>query len=105
MPGRIDLTTASLPQTLATPITGASMPSFGTATSGNFGSVLQSAMSSIEDASANAQQAASKFLAGDAIDIHTVALASQRADLSMELFQQVRNKVVSAYQEIMRSQL
>ena len=35
-------------------------------------------------------------------DIHNVALASQRAELSMELFQQVRNKFVQAYQEIMK---
>jgi flagellar hook-basal body complex protein FliE len=31
-----------------------------------------------------------------------VALAAQRADLSFEMFQQVRNKFVQAYQEIMK---
>ncbi len=35
-------------------------------------------------------------------DVHTVALATQQAELSLELFQQVRNKFVSAYQEIMK---
>jgi flagellar hook-basal body complex protein FliE len=32
-------------------------------------------------------------------------MTSQRADLAMELFLQVRNKVVSAYQEVMRMQV
>ena len=32
-------------------------------------------------------------------------LATQRAELAFELFMQVRNKVVSAYQEVMRMQL
>jgi flagellar hook-basal body complex protein FliE len=34
-----------------------------------------------------------------------VVLAGQRADVAFELFLGVRNKVVSAYQEIMRMQL
>ena len=34
-----------------------------------------------------------------------VALAAQRASLEFELFLQVRNKVTSAYQEIMRMQV
>ncbi len=38
-------------------------------------------------------------------DVHTAVLATQRADLSFELFMQVRNKVVSAYQELMRMQV
>jgi flagellar hook-basal body complex protein FliE len=34
-----------------------------------------------------------------------VALATQRADLVFDLGLQVRNKIVSAYQEVMRMQL
>ena len=32
-------------------------------------------------------------------------MTTQRADLAMELFLQVRNKVVQAYQEVMRMQV
>ena len=46
-----------------------------------------------------------KFLSGDGEDLHTVALATQEADLAFEMFQQVRNKVVNAYQEIMKMQM
>ena len=35
-------------------------------------------------------------------DVANVALATQKAQLSLDLFQQVRNKFVSAYQEIMK---
>ena len=34
-----------------------------------------------------------------------MVVATQKADLAFELFLQVRNKVVSAYQEIMRMQI
>ena len=50
----------------------------------------------------SAKSAAMDLLAGGKGDVHTVALATQRAELSLELFQQVRNKFVSAYQEIMK---
>ena len=49
-----------------------------------------------------AQSAAMNFLANGQGDVHTVALAAQRAELSLEMFQQVRNKFVSAYQEVMK---
>ena len=44
----------------------------------------------------------SQLLLNGTGDVHTVALAAQNAELSLELFQQVRNKFVSAYQEIMK---
>ena len=37
--------------------------------------------------------------------ILTTILASQRADLEFQMFMQVRNKIVSAYQEVMKMQL
>ena len=46
-----------------------------------------------------------RFLNGEGEEIHKVALASQQADLSFQLFLQMRNKVVSAYQEVMRMQV
>jgi len=37
--------------------------------------------------------------------LHDTVLATQQAELAFELFMQARNKVVSAYQEIMRMQM
>lgn len=87
------LTTSSLP-----------IPSSSNGPNG-FAAAIESAISAVESTSTQANQSVQQFLAGDSIDIHSVALAGQRAEVSMELFQQVRNKLVSAYQEIMRSQV
>jgi flagellar hook-basal body complex protein FliE len=74
----------------------------GAAASGGFADAIASAIGQVETAQATAKSAANDLLLGGKGDIHSVALASQRAALSVELFQQVRNKFVSAYQEIMR---
>ncbi len=75
----------------------------GSATSGlSFADVFKSAVNQVEGAQQTASSAAADLLAGGKGDVHSVALASQRAELSLELFQQVRNKFVSAYQEIMK---
>ena len=74
-----------------------------TAKSGpGFADALGAAIHQVEGAQAAAQSAVMGFLNSGQGDIHTIALASQRAELAVELFQQVRNKFVSAYQEIMK---
>jgi flagellar hook-basal body complex protein FliE len=68
----------------------------------NFADAFGSAINQVETSQQAAKSAATDLLAGGKGDVHSVALASQRAELSLELFQQVRNKFVSAYQEIMK---
>jgi len=51
-----------------------------------------------QTASASVEQ----FLSGEGGELHSVVLATQRAELSFDLMLQMRNKIVSAYQEIMR---
>jgi flagellar hook-basal body complex protein FliE len=81
---------------LATTATG------GGSASGGFADAVGSAIGNVEVAQSQAESAASQLLINGTGDVHTVALAAQSAELSMELFQQVRNKFVSAYQEIMK---
>lgn len=45
------------------------------------------------------------LLTGEVEDLHEVMIAMQKADLAFQLTMQVRNKVVEAYQEIMRMQI
>jgi flagellar hook-basal body complex protein FliE len=71
-------------------------------TGGTFADALGAAVSQVETAQSSAATAISDLLIGGKGDVHNVALAAQRASLSLELFQQVRNKFVSAYQEIMK---
>ena len=72
---------------------------------GAFQSMLEGMIGNVEQSQTQAQQAAQNFLGGGDEELHSVALAAQRADLQFNLFLQVRNKAVSAYQEIMRMQV
>ena len=87
-----------------------SMPDVGQVKStdpsaGGFQSVLEGIIGHVERSQTQAQQATENFLTGGNEELHSVALAAQRASLEFELFLQVRNKVTSAYQEIMRMQV
>jgi flagellar hook-basal body complex protein FliE len=73
--------------------------------SGSFQSVLESSISNLQSLQNNAGAAAQKFMSGENEELHTVALAGQQAELAFELGLQVRNKIVSAYQEVMKMQL
>jgi len=70
-----------------------------------FGSVLADAIGRVDQFQKNADSSIGKFLSGQDEEVHKVALATQQASISFELFLQVRNKVVSAYQEVMRMQM
>ena len=75
------------------------------APSGDFRGVLEGAIQKVEQTGNAATKAVEGFLSGDGQELHSAILAVQRADLAFELGLQVRNKVVSAYQEIMRLQM
>jgi len=76
-----------------------------TATPGGFQSVLEGLVGGVEKSQAQAQQTVNSFLTGGNEELHSVALAAQRSSLEFDLFMQVRNKVVLAYQEVMRMQV
>jgi len=72
---------------------------------GDFRSLLAGAIQRVENYQTDASQSVDRYLSGEGEDLHTAALATQRAELTLDLFLQTRNKVVSAYQEIMRMQM
>jgi flagellar hook-basal body complex protein FliE len=72
---------------------------------GEFGGLLRDTVARVEGLRAGSGEAISRMLAGEGAELHQVALAVQQAELSFELFLQVRNKVVQAYQEVMRMQV
>ena len=71
----------------------------------DFQSLLADAIGGVERLRGDAGKTVERFLAGDGGEVHTVALATQRAELAFETFLQVRNKVVSAYQAVMQMQV
>jgi flagellar hook-basal body complex protein FliE len=88
-----------LPPSPAAPAGGASTGGTG------FQQVFADAVQSVQSAGQAASTSVEQFLSGEGGELHTTILATQRAELSFDLFLQMRNKVVSAYQEIMKMQM
>ena len=81
--------------------TGASRSAGGAA---GFGDVLRQLMASVNATSQEANAAVSGMVDGTT-DVHEALIALQRADLSLQLTVQIRNKIVQAYQDVMRMQV
>jgi flagellar hook-basal body complex protein FliE len=78
----------------------------GAASGGSaFQSVLTDAITKVQGFQDNATNSVNKFLSGEGEELHTVALATQQADMSFQLFMQVRNKIVTAYNQVMQMQV
>jgi flagellar hook-basal body complex protein FliE len=69
-----------------------------------FLNVLHSAMDDMQQLQGQAENKVAGMLAGNGVDVHSAMIAVEKADLSFQLMMQVRNKIVSAYQEISRMQ-
>lgn len=80
-------------------------PAGTSAGSGEFGAILEAAVARVESSGAAASRSMEQFISGESTDLHSVALATQKASLDFEMLLQVRNKAVQAYQEVMRLQL
>jgi flagellar hook-basal body complex protein FliE len=89
------------------PVALPSIPSLGSTSGsgGAFQNVLSEAMGRVEQFQQNSQSSIDKFLSGEDEEVHKVALATQQTELAFDLFLQVRNKVISAYQEVMKMQI
>lgn len=86
------------------PIASPSVPS--NADSGAvFQTVFHDAVNTVENFQSQAGKAITNLLSGANEDVHTPVIAAQEANLSFQLFMQVRNKVMSAYQTLMGMQL
>lgn len=72
---------------------------------GAFQKVLSGAVQQVEDIRVSADKKVQNFLSGEGEELHNVVLETQKAEMSLELFQQMRNKVVQAYSEVMRMQM
>ncbi|MBI4754666.1 MAG: flagellar hook-basal body complex protein FliE [Betaproteobacteria bacterium] len=72
----------------------------------DFGQALKSAIDQVNQAQQIAQQMAQDFSGGDTTtNLQDVMINLQKANLSFQQMVQVRNRVVSAYHEIMNMQV
>ena len=71
----------------------------------NFGEILKNAINSVNDAQINADDAVESVLKGESKDIHETMVVLQKAETSLQMMLEVRNRLLEAYQEIMRTQV
>lgn len=70
----------------------------------SFADTLTNALNQVNDKQINAQNASNDLVSGDA-DIADVMLQTSEAKVSLQLAVQVRNKLLSAYNELMNMSL
>lgn len=71
----------------------------------DFGEVLNKALEDVNEAQKISSEEIQKVVSGELQDVHSAMVAMQKANLSFQMMMQVRNKLVDAYQEIMRMQV
>ncbi len=71
----------------------------------DFARGLGKALDRLSQVQNQAEDMMTRLVTGQAQDIHSVILAVERANLSLQMAVQVRNKVLEAYQEIMHMQV
>ena len=69
-----------------------------------FGAVLSTALQHLNQLSGGAEQQVANLLKGASGDVSTVMIAVEKADTAFQMMMQVRNKIVSAYQDIEKMQ-
>lgn len=79
--------------------------STGTAGASGFLDSLKSAIGKVNDTQLEAGKAVGALMTGETQDLHRTMVALQQADVSFQLMMQIRNKLVTAYEEIQRMQV
>jgi flagellar hook-basal body complex protein FliE len=95
----LDALLPALPAIDSTPTT--TTGGSGAPAAAGFGDTLGKLIDAVEGTSTSANQAVGRMLDGSG-DVHEAMIALQRADMMLQLTVQIRNKIVQAYQDIMR---
>lgn len=68
----------------------------------SFASVLKESIEKVNESQAASDNLTTKLANGEDVELHDVMIASQKASITLSATLEVRNKVVEAYQEVMR---
>lgn len=71
----------------------------------SFASVLKQSIEKVNEAQNHSDVLTEKLARGGNVDLHEVMIASQKASITLQTTMEIRNKVVEAYQEVMRMQV
>ena len=69
---------------------------------GNFTDLLSNLINSVNDSQHEAAQTQSALLAGEPVELHDVMIKAEEAGLAMDLLLEIRNRLLSAYNDIMK---
>jgi flagellar hook-basal body complex protein FliE len=75
------------------------------AAASSFSRLLNDAVGQIDRLQKGADANIQKLATGQPVDMHDVTISTEQANLSFQLGLQVRNKLIEAYQEVMRMQV
>jgi flagellar hook-basal body complex protein FliE len=70
-----------------------------------FSQYLKDAMKEVNSLILDSERLADDFAAGRTDNIHQVLIAAEKADIALQFTMQIRNKILDAYNEIMRMQI
>lgn len=70
-----------------------------------FSDILQKSFETVNNQQHEADEAIRELVSGRTKNIHETMLTIERADASLKLAMQVRNKILDAYREVMRMQV
>jgi flagellar hook-basal body complex protein FliE len=71
----------------------------------SFGDMLKESINKVNALEKDANTEVEKLAKMENKDIHNTMIAIEKADLSFQMLMQVRNKIINAYEEIMRMQV
>ena len=71
----------------------------------SFSDLMRTSVNQVNEYQQEADRAVGELVAGRSKNIHETMLTIERADTSLKLMTQVRNKILDAYREIMRMQV
>ena len=74
-------------------------------TVGSFGTLLKNEMTRVNQTQLDANHNIQDYATGGEIPLHQVMMSVNKAEMSLKLATQVRNKIVNAYQDIARMQI
>ena len=71
----------------------------------DFATILDNSLKELNEIQVTADKAVADLATGEVKDLHQAAIAIGKADTSMQLMLEIRNKALSAYKEISRTQI
>ncbi|WP_088069447.1 flagellar hook-basal body complex protein FliE [Gottfriedia luciferensis] len=84
--------------------TGNSIKSTGDVQS-KFANFLKDSINQVNEAGIESNDMTNKLVKGENVDLHNVMIAAEKSNIMLQTTMEIRNKVIDAYQEMMRMQI